>query len=109
MTAKVKPNPLRKVWIRTRSESNIACESRQDLLLSGIGSASAGDEDDGGHREDEERDREGTDTSRAHLLDGCARSRCKALSCRVSSVSRASRRTFSQRPSESIQVCPPPD
>ena len=68
------------------------CTLFEHLLLGGIGSASAGDEDDGGHREDEEGDREGTDTSRAHLLDGGARSRSKALSCHFLTVSRARRR-----------------
>jgi len=63
-------------------------------LLGGIGAASARDEDDGGNREDKESDGKGTNASRAHLLDGGARSRCKALSChscRVSAMRQPSR------------------
>jgi len=48
-------------------------------LLRSVGRASAGDEDDAGHRQDEERDGEGADTGGAHLLDGGARRRCETL------------------------------
>jgi len=48
-------------------------------LLRSVGRASAGDEDDAGHGHDEERDGQGADTGRAHLLDGGARRRCETL------------------------------